>query len=174
MRKTILILTATSLVLASCGWRDSRVNPRNWFGNSREAAQVQTGAEQEVNPLIPAGRRGVFAKPERPDTSVEIDTVTELRVEPTNTGAIVYAAGIAARQGAYGARLTPSNDDILPDENGVLSLSFRVNYPRRGSSTGSEFSRTVHEAFSLNKQQLERIRVIRVTAARNARETRRR
>ena len=95
-------------------------------------------------------------------------------VEPTATGAIVYATGVAARQGAFAARLTAANDGAEPDEYGVLSLSFRVTYPRYATNQGSEFSRTVHEAFSLTNLELQRVRTIRVTAAQNTRETRRR
>lgn len=175
MRKTILIVTAASLVLASCGWRDSRVNPRNWFGKSREVV-TETRAEEaeEVNPLIPSARRSVLARRTPADLSVEVEKVTDLRVEPTATGAIVYATGVAARQGAFAARLTAANDGAEPDENGVLSLSFRVTYPRYATKQGSEFSRTVHEAFSLTNLELQRVRTIRVTAAQNTRETRRR
>ncbi len=181
MRKTILILTAASIVLAACGFRDSRVNPRNWFGASRERAiearaqRAQTETKTvEVNPLLPARTRSIAAPPEVRDLSVEVEQVTELRVEPTATGAIIYASGIATRQGAFGARLTPANDSAEPDENGVLSLSFRVVYPRYATLKGTDFSRTVHDAFSLTNVQLQRVRVIRVTAAQNARETRRR
>ena len=115
MRKSLILLVVASLVLASCGWRDSRVNPRNWFGRSKEVAAAP--APEQVNPLIPKSR-GVFSKPIRPDTSVPVARVTELRVEQTNSGAIIYASGIAARQGAYGARLLPANEDLIPDEKG--------------------------------------------------------
>lgn len=175
MRKTILFVTAASILLASCGWRDSRVNPRNWFGKSREVvAETAESTAEEVNPLIPTSRRSVLARRTPEDRSVEIDRITELRVEPTATGAIVYASGIAARQGAFAARLTAQGTTAEPDENGVLSLSFRVTYPRYATNQGSEFSRTVHEGFSLTNLELQRVRTIRVTAAQNARETRRR
>lgn len=171
MRISLAILLVTSLAVASCGWRDSRVNPRNWFGKSREVA-VET-EQVEVNPLIPSRRRGVFARPEREDLSVPIATITELSVEPTNTGAIIVATGIAERQGAYDVRLVPDSEDLAP-EDGVLSFSFRVLYPRKGSAVGSEFSRTFRDGYSISTADLEGVRTIRVSAARNALETRRR
>ena len=168
MRIFLSVLLLGALTLSACGWRDSRINPRNWFGNSRE---VPVETVVETNPLIPR-RSGL--RPAPVDTSVPIDRVTELRIEPTNSGAIVYASGIAQWQGAYNARLVPVNRTLTPDENGVLEFSFRVVYPRRSNAVGSEFSRTVHEAFSLSDQDLAAIRTIRVTGARNAQESRRR
>jgi len=171
MRISLAILLVTSLAVASCGWRESRVNPRNWFGNSRAVA-VET-EQVAVNPLIPARRRGVFARPESEDLSVPIATITELSVEPTNTGAIIVATGVAERQGPYEVRLVPDNDDLTP-EDGVLSFSFRVLYPRKGSAAGGEFTRTVRDGYSISTADLDGVRAIRVAAARNALETRRR
>ena len=51
MRKSISLILIASLITASCGWRDSRVNPRNWFGNSRDVPVEVVDAE--ANPLIP-------------------------------------------------------------------------------------------------------------------------
>lgn len=170
MRKPLLLLLVSAIVLASCGWRDSRINPRNWFGRGTEVA---VAAETETNPLIPQ-RSGVFRRPAAVDRSVLIGRVTELRIEPTNSGAIVLATGIAERQGAYAARLRPVDPDLLPDENGVLSFTFNVNYPRRATATGSELTRTINEAFSISRQNLVGVRAIRVEAAQNAQESRRR
>jgi hypothetical protein len=171
MRIPILLTLLASLVLASCGWRDSRVNPRNWFGNSRDVP-VETVAEEEVNPLIPT-RRSILERNTGPDASVPIGTITELRIEPTPSGAIVYASGIADRQGAFRARLVPDTDD-LSAVDGVLGFTLRVEYPRDATPVGSEFSRTVHEAYTLSSQTLAQVRTIRVSGERNAKESRRR
>ena len=51
MRITIGALMISTLVLSSCGgWRDSRVNPTNWFGTSRETTNT---LDENLNPLIP-------------------------------------------------------------------------------------------------------------------------
>lgn len=172
MRKPLMLLILASLVLASCGWRDSRVNPRNWFGRGKEVA-VATETAAPVNPLIPR-RSSILDKGPVVDRSVPIGRVTELRIEPTNTGAIVYATGIADRQGPFQAKLRPANKELIPDENGVLTFDFNVLYPNRATPIGSELTRTVHEAHSLSKQELARIRVVRVVAAQNTMESRRR
>lgn len=161
-----------ALTLSACGsWRDSRANPSNWFGKSTPSEPTQV---DETNALIPQrGGKGLFDGPEAVDISVPIATVTELRVDPTSTGAILVATGVAARQGAYDAqlRLNSSEED---QKNGVLAFTFRVVYPDYATAQGTERTRTITEAVNLSKQDLEGIRLIRVSAAQNARETRRR
>ncbi|MHA6261719.1 hypothetical protein ACXYMO_00825 [Arenibacterium sp. CAU 1754] len=171
MRKFVPALVISSLILSGCGWSDSRVNPKNWFGRSKPVAAAP--ADGSTNPLIPAKRRGLLARPEKEDVSVPIDTITALRIEPTNSGAIIYASGVASRQGAFEARLRPDNPDLIP-EDGVLNFTFRVVYPRNPTPVGSELSRTVHEAYSISAQTLSAVRTIRVSGARNAQESRRR
>jgi len=173
MRKPILVLLATTLFLAGCGgWSDSRVNPSNWFGNSRSSAVPSDGGTA-ANPLIPRARNNLFARPAPVDFSVLIETVTELRVDRTSTGATIYATGLAARQGAFGTslRLVPADENSKPD---VLSLTFRVLYPANATPVGPEGTRIIREAYSLSDDDLRGIRLIRVTAAQNTRETRRR
>ncbi|MEC7259247.1 MAG: hypothetical protein VXW58_15670, partial [Pseudomonadota bacterium] len=140
MRRSILVFLVATLALSSCGWRDSRINPRNWFGNSREVRATETVAEP-TNPLIPR-RSSILDRAPQDDLSVPIATVTEMRIEPTNSGAILYASGVAQRQGAFQARLVPANAELIPDEDGVLSFSLRVVYPQGATRVGSEHSRT--------------------------------
>lgn len=173
MKTPLTLLLVGSLVLAGCGgWRDSRINPGNWFGKSRSET-VEAVNPDPVNPLLPKKNRGVFAKPEPEDKSTPIARVTVLRVEPTTTGAIIYAEGVAVRQGPYQVELRPVT---TPEEEaeGILSLSFRVIYPRRATGIGTEFSRTVHAAYSLGKQDLRAVRSVRVIGQENVQVTRRR
>ena len=59
MRKTLSLLLASTITLTACGAvRESRINPFNWFGQSRSES-VQT--KQNTNPLIPEKSGGVFA-----------------------------------------------------------------------------------------------------------------
>lgn len=174
MRKPILVLLATSLFLGGCGrWSDSRVNPGNWFGQSRSAAVQTVDGEASANPLIPQRRTSMLARAEPGDLSVLIPNITELRVERTSTGATIYATGVATRQGAYGStlRLDPEDENTKSD---VLSFTFRVLYPPYPTQAGPERSRTIREARSLSNQDLRGIRLIRVKGAQNLRETRRR
>ncbi len=171
MHKPIALLLTGTLILSSCGTlRDSRINPRNWFGSSREVA-VRTPAEN-VNPLIPEEEDKVkFNKDKsKEDTTILLRDVTDLRVEQTSTGAIIYAAGLPTRQGAYDVHLRRREGG----DDSVLELEFRVAYPEQATQRGSEFSRTVRAAYSLSRQELNGIGLIRVIGADTARETRRR
>lgn len=173
MTKTPILLILAMLALSGCGgWSNSSLNPGNWFGNSRSVAPAEEA--EAVNPLIPQSTGvSLLRRPPPPDRSVPITRITELRVEPTFSGAIIYAQGVAGRQGPYDVSLR----DITSAEQaaaGELVLSFRVVYPEDPTYTGTEFSRTVHAAYDVSKQDLQRIRLIRVEGRENARETRRR
>ena len=175
MRISLIVFLMASLLLASCGgWSESRGNPRNWFGKSREVpvqeAQINTEA---ANPLIPQ-KSAISKRPEKADTSVAIASVSELRVERTPTGAIILATGIASRQGAYDAelRLEPAVEGDGPST--TLTYTFRVVYPKYLTTTGSAHSRTIHVARSLTTQDLSGTNLIRVRSEQNTLETRRR
>ena len=172
MQKPLTVLLVSSLMLAGCGgWRDSGMNPGNWFGKSR-SERVQPA--EETNPLMPKQTgSGMFSKPDPVDVTVPIAEVTELRVEQTTTGVIIYTEGVAARQGPYEVELRPVS---TPEETaeGILSLSFRVSYPERATPLGSVRSRTVHAAHSMTKQDIRSVRSIRVVGRDNVRTTRRR
>jgi len=165
--KPIFALMLATLVLAGC---NTRLNPFNWFGNSREVAVDNQG---EVNPLVPSERRGIFARPEYEYPGVPIDTVTEIRIERTRSGAIILANGIAERQGPYEIQLTPANIDDEPVD-GVLTYSCDIIYPDFDTIVGSEATRRVTAARSISNETLEQTQTILVTGARNAQEVRRR
>ena len=85
MRITIGALMISTLVLSSCGgWRDSRVNPTNWFGKSRETTNT---VDENLNPLIPQeeektnllGRKDDKAE----DRSLPIAVIKDMRIERT-------------------------------------------------------------------------------------------
>ena len=72
-----LVLTAT-LVLTSCGAiRESRLNPLNWFGRSKEAQtqEFATGVVADKRPLA--------------------EQVLAMSIEKTPNGAIVRATGLS-------------------------------------------------------------------------------
>ena len=171
MRKSLALILAGTLILAGCGgWSDSRINPGNWFGKSRSAPVAVAGAEA-TNPLLPEeGRKSIFARAEKEDLSVPVATISELRVEPTPNGAIIYATGIASRQGAHELELR-----LVPDTaEDTLEYTFHVLYPVDPTPAGNEHSRTLRAAVTISEQNLRGIRTIRVSGAENARETRRR
>ncbi|WP_306446935.1 hypothetical protein [Falsiruegeria mediterranea] len=173
MNKPLAVLLIAGLTLSACNsWRNSRVNPTNWFGGST-STPVETTETVNTNPLVPESRRGIFARPEEEDRGVAITKVTELQIDPTNSGAIIQVVGVANRQGAFNAelRLTPSEEDA---EKGVLTYTFFVTYPENATPQGSERTRTIRQAISLSRQDLQNVRVIRVIGQENVRESRRR
>ena len=74
----VLCLT---LMLAGCGgFKDSKLNPFNWFGRSQETQKV--------------------ALPERPkDQRALVETVLTMQVEEVPGGAIIRATGLTPTQG---------------------------------------------------------------------------
>ncbi|WP_420586997.1 hypothetical protein [Ruegeria sp.] len=175
MKKSFTVLLVATLGLTACsGWRESRVNPSNWFGSSTPAAPTETAA-YDPNALVPEQTEGggLFTRPEAEDTSVPIARIDELRIDPTPAGAIVYVSGTAARQGAYNAQLVPVESEEN-QKNGVLEFTFRVNYPNRATNQGTERSRMVSDAINVSRDDLQSVRLVRVTGQQNALESRRR
>lgn len=176
MRHTFTVLLVSGLLVSACGWSNSRLNPSNWFDKSTEIDPVVVDDNASVNPLM-AGQTerkglGIFDRPEAEDRSVLIQNVTELRIDPAASGAIVYAVGLAQRQGAFDAELIPEPRD--DDNLSTLTLNFKVTYPKTNTTIGNEATRTVNVAYNLSVDDLAEISTIRVVAAENARESRRR
>jgi hypothetical protein len=167
MHKPLTALLVASVFVSGC---NSRANPFNWFGGGRSAP---VAAAEDVNPLIPTGGVRLFQRPEAEDITVPIASVTELRIEPDLSGAIVTATGIASRQGAFAAELRPTSEDLVP-ENGVLTFDFVVAYPEYRTATGPAQSRKVVVGYDLSRQDLQRVRSIRVVGQTNALESRQR
>lgn len=165
--KPIIVLVLATLTLAGC---NTRLNPANWFGRSQE---VPVSGQDAVNPLVPQRRGGIIARPEAVYPGIPIDTVTEVRIERTRSGAIILATGLAARQGPHQVQLTPANIDDEPVD-GVLRYSFDIIYPEFNTAVGSEATRRVTAARSISNDTLDKTRTILVTGARNAQEVRRR
>lgn len=168
MRTSLATLVILSMALSACGWRDSRVNPMNWFGNSR-SEPVTTQATGEANPLLPE-RESIFSrKPEEyPGTAVA--QVTALSVEPSGGGAIIKVTGLTTRQGAFDVRLTSETEGEPVD--GVLELDLRAIQPD-DLPQGPEATRRVTAGRFVSDQTLARIREIRVAGARNVQTVRR-
>jgi hypothetical protein len=176
MQKTLSVLLVASLTLSACsGWRESRVNPTNWFGSSTPAPAPTQTLANDPNALVPQQREGagLFSRPDPVDNSVAIARVDELRIDPTPGGAIILVTGVAARQGAYDARLVRVESEEN-QKNGVLEYTFRVSYPATATNQGSERSRQVLDAINVSQDDLQGIRLVRVVGQENALESRRR
>ncbi len=171
MRTTVSALLVSTLVLSACGgFRDSRVNPFNWFGRGEPAPT--TLPEGVENPLIPT-RTGLFSSSVDRDAYLgqPVDTVSDLTVERVPGGAIIRVTGLAATQGVYDVRLTPATEDEAVVD-GVLA--YRLEGLRRGGTPqGAPATREVVVARKVTDQTLAGARTIRVEGARNALQARR-
>ncbi|MEO0939812.1 MAG: hypothetical protein AAFY38_16800 [Pseudomonadota bacterium] len=174
MMRPLTLLVISSLALGACGLRDSRVNPFNWFGNSR-AEPVEQTAPEAVNPLIPARSNGIFATA-RAEAEIyrgtPVAVISALSVERVPGGAIVRATGTDRVQGLYDVRLTPENDGEAV--NGVLSWRLEALRPAGARQGGAEATRRVTAAVALTDQDLRGVSTIRVSGLENARTSRRR
>lgn len=142
-----LALTLT-LALASCGgFRDSRLNPFNWFGRSAPAERVEVAADVNADP--------------RP----LVETVTDMQVDAFPGGAIVRATGLTPTQGWWEAELV----ELPIDEDGVLVLEFRLLPPITPTDVNTARSRTVTVGTSFSDVKLAKISRIVVQAKTNAR-----
>ena len=166
MRRPLVALLVLSMTLGACGAvRESRLNPFNWFGASREAP-VEAQQQANANPLIP--RRRGLRRPEPVFVGRPLQQVTALAVERVADGAIIRVQGVAQRADAYDISLVAQ-----PTERAdVLHYELQAAFPELTRST-IRLPRPVTVALHLTDQELEGIRQIRVSAAQNARVTRR-
>ena len=173
---TTSFLVAT-LTLSACGVvRDSRINPFNWFGNSR-SVPIERDSRAETNPLIPQNERGGLFRSVRDSvevyTGTPVDQVTDLTIERVPGGAIIRASGISAYDGPYQVRLTPATDNAEPVD-GVLTYRLEAALPSRLRRVTSERVRTVTAGVRVTDKDLSQVRVVRVEGERNAQTTTRR
>ncbi len=167
MHKTLTVLLVSSLLLTACGFRDSRVNPLNWFGRAETVPVTET--RKEVNPLIPTNR-GLFRNRRnraKDYAGIPFEQVTDLTIERTPGGAIIRATGLAARQGVYEVQLTPANEDEEPVD-GVLTYRIEGVRPDKRTAVGAVPTREVIAGRRLTNQQLRDVRSIRVEGQLNA------
>jgi len=172
MRKSLAGLLILSMTLSACGgWRDSRVNPSNWFGNSR-SAPTDDSASAQTNPLIPEQTGSIFRRSPAEEVyeGTPVDQITKLTIERTSTGAIILVEGTTLRQGAYDVRLTSDTDG--EPVNGVLELALEAVQPDT-TPQGPERTRTVTTGRALTDRELAAISSIRVVGGRNVMTTRR-
>lgn len=193
MRLTLCCLLIATLTLSACGgWRDSNVNPRNWFGGSPQPSAQPTGVpvnpsdRQTGNPLIddddsattvfgnttPVARSGGLFRRQRtvPYTGALVDQITSMNLEEIPTGVIVRVTGEPIREGAFGVRLLQVNRD--GPVNGVLEFTLNAYQPE-DFGRGTENTRRIEAAAFVSNNELEEVREIRVRAARNASTVRR-
>lgn len=148
-RQIIALFLCVTLV--GCGgFRDSRLNPMNWFGRSEPRETI-------VLPETAADPRPLVAE------------VVSMTVEPMAGGAIVRATGRTPTQGWWQAELV-----AMPlTEDGVLVYEFRLLPPITQTDVNTPQSREVTVAHYISDIRLEPVREIVVQGASNARAARR-
>lgn len=172
MRRRVFLSLAAASALAGCGgFRQSRVNPRNWFGRSTSRTVANTDPES-TNPLIPKREdRILFRKRDKAYLGTPVDQVTRMVIERTDDGAIIRVIGLPLRQGAYDVRLVPDDVNAKP-VNGELSFALMA-VQSDVMPQGSARLREVHAGVFVTKQTLETTEIIRVRGARNEQVSRR-
>jgi len=155
MKAPLAALLIASLAVAGCGgFRDSRINPRNWFGDSRAAERPDLGPTTDVvdhRPLVPA--------------------VSAMSIEQTSSGAIVRAEAVMPSAGWWDAQLVAEN--FGRPQGGVLTFRFVAAPPRTPAPETSPAARTIVAAVTLTQAQLDTTAEIVVVGETNARRTRR-
>ena len=151
--RLIAALTLTTLLVASCGFRESRLNPFNWFGRDREE-RIQLADE-------------VILRDPRP----LVNEVISLKVDRFPAGAIIHTFGLPQTQGYWNGELVPLNDEL--PVKGVLSYEFRISPPPGPRPAGTQPSREVVIGHFVSDQTLLGVRSIEVIASQNRRSVRR-
>lgn len=154
MPRTVAFLMVLSLTLAACGgFRDSRVNPRNWFGggSSSEPTLGPSRSLEDSRPLVPQ--------------------VSSLSVERSSSGAIVRAEAVMPTAGYFRPALIAENGGRPRD--GVITYRFVAEPPVEPVSVNAPVARTISAAATLSVFDLELIREVVVVGAQNTRRTRR-
>lgn len=145
------LVLGLGLVLAGCGgFRQSRLNPFNWFRKSEPRETI----------VLPG---------EKTDPRGLVETVLSMVVEPIPGGAVVRARGLTPTQGWWEAELVAR--DV--DENGVLVYEFRLLPPTGRTDVNTQRSREIDVAIYISDVKLENVREIVVQGATNARSARR-
>jgi len=161
MRKLGLVLCLGLAVSGCARLAQSPLNPVNWFGPATE----EPATVEEIRarkPILPPNRtRIVEGRP-------LVQSVSEMEVIRTPSGALVRATGVVPTQGFFNAELVNAGT-----ENGVLTFDFRAEAPAGFEAAGSDLSRRITAAEVLSGDDLDGVRTIRVRAANNARSARR-
>lgn len=148
--RPVLALCLCALVSGCGGFKDSRMNPANWFGRSEP-------------------RETIVLPDEQSDPRPMVETVLSLNVEPMPGGAIVRARGQTPTQGWWQAELVP----LDLDDTGALVYEFRLLPPLAATASGTPQSRQVDVAIFVSDIRLDGVREIVVQGATNARSARR-
>lgn len=177
MKRRYFIGLAAASALTGCGgFRESRANPRNWFGRRGTPRRSIPASEENTNPLIPTrdeDEGGIFSRRrgEPPYEGTPVAVISDFELKPVSGGALISVEGVTLRQGAFSVRLIPDNPEGEP-VNGVLGFELRAVQPE-DTVQGPERTRQVLAGAFIPTKSLEAANVIRVRGAQNERVIRR-
>ncbi len=152
MKTPLAALLIATLVVAGCG--SSRLNPRNWFGESRAEAVPDLGP---VSNTI--------------DNRPPVPEVSALTIERTSSGALVRAEAVMPSAGWWDAELVAEN--FGRPTGGVLTLRFVAAAPRAPVAAPNPAARTLVAAYTLTQAQLDTAAEVVVVGGTNSRRVRR-
>lgn len=95
-----------------------------------------------------------------------LQTVTEVKAEPTRTGIILRAVSVNSVQGFYDVELAETNNGFA-DETGTLTFELRGKPPILPLSTPTVRSRELIAGTYISSIELKKIKALRVIAAEN-------
>ncbi|WP_323037901.1 hypothetical protein [Pararhodobacter sp.] len=154
MRTSVVVMLVAALTVTGCSTiRESRMNPRNWFG-----------ASQEERPSLGPVR-------DRVDNRALVTQVTAMTIEPTSSGALVRAEAMMPSAGWWDGELVPQN--FGRPEAGVLTLHFVAAAPREAVPDTGAQSRTLIAVYPMSQAQLDTVSSVVVTGETNSRSVRR-
>ena len=155
MKTPLVALLVVTLGVSGCSsMRESRMNPRNWFGNSAEDAAPSLGPISDS-----VDNRNLVAQ------------VSSLTIERTSSGALIRAEALTPGAGWWDAELVP--DNFGRPTNGVLSFRFVASPPRNPVPGTSERARTIVAAYPMTQAQLDTVSQVVVAGQDNSRSARR-
>jgi hypothetical protein len=145
LARPIAALAVLGLLGGCAGFSQSRINPMNWF--APRAAQ-----ETDMTVVAPADPRPL------------IEQIVTLQIEPTPSGALVRATGLAATQGYWSAELVVMGQN----EDGDLLIDFRAIPAAAGAAVSTQRSREITAAVSLRADTVASAKRIIVQGAQNS------
>lgn len=153
MTRPLTLLIVSALVLSACAQaRESRFNPRNWFGASQ--------SEPSLGPIS-----------NTTDNRALVTEITALSIERTSSGALLRAEGRVPAAGYWDVELVADNNGRPRD--GVLTYSFVAAAPRSPVPTPNDAARRLVVATPIPSAILDQTGSVVVRAASNSRTVRR-
>ena len=148
MLRKLTILVVIAVSLAGCSRvSSSKLNPLNWFDRAPETTNE---AAVQRKPLVPAQTEVMIV-----DARVLIETLSSASLDPSASGAILRATGVAASQGFFNAELV-----LVDVTNGVLTYDFRIERPTGYEAIGPTASRQITVATLIDAAVLRGIKAV--------------